>query len=89
MFRSKTFRGSEKFGSEFVWGRKKIWVGNFWVKKNLGRKFLSKKKTGSEIACQKSASWEVWKLSKSFIHNVVKPTSTWLLLCWVLTIYLI
>ena len=52
------------------------------------------------VACRKSASWMVWKLSKSFpvggwvvvvvgglhTHNLVKPTSTWLWLSWVLTI---
>ena len=74
---------------------KKIWVGNFIGLKNLGRKFgLAKFYFGLvRFVCDlllitaklnNNNTEFVWWWVPT--HNVVKPTSTWLWLSWVLTI---
>ena len=57
----KKILGKKKFGSEICWVKQ---IGSdIFVGQNI---FLVKKKFGSEIACRKSASWVIWKWSKSF-----------------------
>ena len=78
-------------------GSKKFWAEKIWVKKNLGQKNVWVHESSSWVKIglhteNQLPGWSGsglkffrWWVGGLHTHNLVKPTSTWLWLSWVLT----